>query len=205
MSDRISVIGLTGPTGAGKSEVARVLEQRGFPVIDADVLARRAVEPGTECLRKLTGAFGDILNPDGTLNRRELAKRAFATEKGSRLLNSITHPYIILLSENILMQWERDHKTAAVIDAPLLYESGMDSICDKTVVVIAPFETRLRRIMARDGLTGEQARHRMAAQQSDEYYTSRADLVLHSEGSLDDLREQAEKLALQIREWTNGL
>ena len=205
MIDKLYVVGLTGPTGSGKSEVARVFADNNISVIDADALARRVEEPGSECLKKLVDAFSnDILNQDGTLNRRELAKRAFSTTENTRLLNSITHPYIIELTKSILMQMEQMHEPAAVIDAPLLFESGMDSICDMTVTVIAPFEKRLKRIMQRDrGLDEEQARARMASQQSDDYYTLRASVVLRSDDGVDALREQAGKLALSIREWSH--
>ncbi len=203
--DKVYVVGLTGPTGAGKSEVSRRLAAAQIPVIDADVLARQVVEPGSECLRRLAEEFSeDILNDDGTLNRRQLARRAFATPEDTALLNSLTHPYIIEKTNRILMRMEQTHELAAVIDAPLLFESGMDRICDMTVAVVAPFESRLRRIIERDGLPETQARARMAAQQPEEYYSSRAAVVLSNSGDLDSLRREADDLAAKIREWANG-
>ena len=203
--DKVYVVGLTGPTGAGKSEVSRRLAAAQIPVIDADVLARQVVEPGSECLFRLAEEFSeDILNDDGTLNRRQLARRAFATPEDTALLNSLTHPYIIEKTNRILMRMEQTHELAAVIDAPLLFESGMDRICDMTVAVVAPFESRLRRIIERDGLPETQARARMAAQQPEEYYSSRAAVVLSNSGDLDSLRREADDLASKIREWANG-
>ena len=203
--DKVYVVGLTGPTGAGKSEVSRRLAAAQIPVIDADVLARQVVEPGSECLRRLAEEFSeDILNDDGTLNRRQLARRAFATPEDTALLNSLTHPYIIEKTNRILMRMEQTHELAAVIDAPLLFESGMDRICDMTVAVVAPFESRLRRIIERDGLPETQARARMAAQQPEEYYSSRAAVVLSNSGDLDSLRREADDLAAKIREWADG-
>ena len=205
MTDKVYVVGLTGPTGSGKSEVSRVLADQGLPIVDADQLARRGVEPGEECLARLAEAFSDdILQGDGSLNRRQLAQRAFATPEDTALLNSITHPYIIALTEHILMQMEQNHELAAVIDAPLLFESGMDRICDMTVAVTAPFEHRLRRIMTRDGLTEGAARARMAAQNPEEYYVARATISLSNDGDLDRLREQAALLARRLREWAHG-
>ena len=205
MTDKVYVVGLTGPTGSGKSEVSRRLAEAQLPVIDADVLARRVVEPGSECLRRLAEAFSeDILNDDGSLNRRQLAKRAFATPEDTALLNSLTHPYIIALTNQILMRMEQTHERAAVIDAPLLFESGMDRICDITVAVVAPFESRLRRILERDGLTEAQARARMAAQQPENYYSSRAAVVLSNNGDLASLCAKADNLAAKIREWADG-
>lgn len=174
-------------------------------MIDADVLARRVVEPGTECLKRLAETFSeDILNDDGSLNRRQLARRAFATPEDTALLNSLTHPYIIGLTNQILMRMEQTHELAAVIDAPLLFESGMDAVCDMTVAVISPAERRLARIMERDGLTEAQARSRMAAQQPETYYTSRAAVVLQNDGDLKLLQKRADALAARIREWANG-
>ncbi|HBT63052.1 MAG TPA: dephospho-CoA kinase [Ruminococcaceae bacterium] len=203
MIEKLFVVGLTGPTGSGKSEVSRVLENRDIHVIDADLLARKVVEPGTECLKKLVEAFSDkILNLDGTLNRKELARLAFSSLESSKLLNSITHPYIIAMTKTILMNMEQAREAMAVIDAPLLFESGMDTICDLTVAVVAPYEVRLQRILKRDkNLDEKQARARMSVQQPEQYYTQRAAIVLNSSGDLDQLRAQAEELARNIREW----
>ncbi len=205
MTDKVFLIGLTGPTGSGKSEVSRVLADRHIPVIDADELARRVVEPGSPCLQKLVREFSeDILNEDGSLNRRQLARRAFATPEDTKLLNSITHPYIIDLTKRILMQLEQIREPVAVLDAPLLFESGMDGICDVTVAVVAPRERRLKRIMERDQLTEKQAEARMAAQQEEDFYASRASQVIRNDGDLEELRRQANAFADQVREWLRG-
>ena len=171
-------------------------------MIDADVLARRVVEPGQPALEELVAEFSeDILHEDGTLNRRQLAKRAFATPEDTAKLNAITHPRIIDLSNKILMQFEQMRERIAVIDAPLLFESGMEAICDLTVAVVAPAAMRLERIRQRDELTEAQAKARMSAQQEEDYYTTRASITLRNEGDLAQLRRQAEELAVQIREW----
>lgn len=202
MTDKVYVVGLTGPTGSGKSEVARAWKDQHFPMIDADVLARRVVEPGQPALEELVAEFSeDILHEDGTLNRRQLAKRAFATPEDTAKLNAITHPRIIDLSNKILMQFEQMRERIAVIDAPLLFESGMEAICDLTVAVVAPAAMRLERIRQRDELTEAQAKARMSAQQEEDYYTTRASITLRNEGDLAQLRRQAEELAVQIREW----
>lgn len=205
MLDKVFLVGLTGPMGAGKSEVSRVLANRHIPVIDADELARRVVEPGSPCLAELVKEFSDdILNDDGTLNRRQLARRAFAAPEDTKLLNSITHPYIIDLTKRILMQLEQIREPAAVLDAPLLFESGMDSICDITVSVVAPAEQRLQRVIDRDGMTEKEAAARMNSQQDEAFYTQRAGRVLRNEGDLERLRQQAEQLADDIKEWSRG-
>ena len=205
MTDKVFLVGLTGPTGSGKSEVSRIFMENHIPVIDADELARRVVEPGSPCLDELVKAFSnDILHDDGSLNRRQLARRAFATSEDTQLLNDITHPYIIDLTKKILMRLEQMHELVAVIDAPLLFESGMDAICDVTVAVVAPHDQRLKRIMSRDGLTEKEASSRMAAQKEEAYYTSRAGRVLYNRGDLSSLHRQAAELAAEIEEWARG-
>ena len=109
-------------------------------------------------------------------------------------------PDILDLTHHILMQFEQMRERLAVIDAPLLFETELDAVCDLTVAVVAPADKRLKRIRLRDDLTEAQARARMAAQQEDSYYTSRAAITLHNDGDLDQLRQQATELAARIRE-----
>ena len=168
------VIGLTGPTGAGKSTVASVFRKLGCAVIDADALAREAVRT-PECLKALCREFGaDLVAPDGSLDRSLLAKRAFFSPERTERLNQITHP--VIKSETIrrIAEFRNSGARAIVLDAPLLFEGGADSLCDTTVAVTAPAETRLRRIMKRDGITEEAAKERMHAQRPNEFYEKRA-------------------------------
>ncbi len=174
------VLGLTGPTGAGKGVVGNHLTAQGALVIDTDRLAREVVEKGSETLAKLAAHFGDdILHEDGTLNRAALAQKAFASPAEKAVLESITHPAIIARTHQLLTQCDAP---LAVIDAPLLFESGMDAICDVTLAVLAPADVRLRRIIARDGITENAARHRMNAQPHDAFYHERADHILNNDG-----------------------
>ncbi len=196
----IKVVGLTGPTGAGKSTAAKAWQRMGIPVIDTDQLAREVVQPGHPCLDELAAAFGtDILNIDGTLNRANLAMRAFATPENSRRLNAITHPAIITLTHERLMETVNQGHAIAVVDAPLLFEAGMDSLCHHIVAVTAAADTRLARIMARDGIDEDAARHRMAAQQPDEFYTRDGVSVLYNDSTAESLAEQATTLMEQIK------
>ena len=163
--DKLFVLGLTGPTGAGKSAVAGMLAAAGLPVLDADKIAREVVEPGSPCLAALARAFSpDILRPDGTLDRKRLAALAFQDDASAKKLSAVTHPAIIARSLARLQEWEAAGCRAAVVDAPLLYESGMDAICGLVAAVIAPEDLRLKRILARDGITEQEARRRMAVQ-----------------------------------------
>ena len=178
------IIGLTGPTGAGKSTFSGMLRERGFYIADADEAARRIVQPGSPVLPKLCEAFGeDILLPDGSLDRRLLAKRAFASPENTLRLNALTHPQI----ERILFDDIDAHPDSrgAVIDAALLIESGIADKCDLVAAVIAPKAERLRRIMRRDGLTEEQAETRMRAQPDESFYADRADVTLRNYAAFD--------------------
>ncbi len=193
----IQVIGLTGPTGAGKSTVAAAWRELGVPVIDTDQLARQVVEPGSPCLAQLAETFSSaILQEDGMLNRAELARRAFATPKGAKRLGAITHPAIIALAKEQLEAAADSGYPAAVVDAPLLYEAGMDAICHQVVAVLSPSEVRLQRIMTRDNIDEEAARRRMAAQPEDAFYCRPGVTVLHNDKDENSLRQRAKELWL---------
>lgn len=188
----IRVIGLTGPTGAGKSTVADEWRSAGIPIIDADAAARRVTEKGSPCLEQLAAVFTSaILQPDGSLNRRELAQRAFRDAESTAALNRITHPAIIAEMRQQLENAADDGHALAVLDAPLLYEAGADTLCNAIVAVIAPAETRLQRIMQRDGIDESTARQRMAAQQSDEFYCREGAIVINNDGDEASLRAEA--------------
>ena len=191
MTSKTTVIGLTGPTGAGKTAAREVFEQFGCRFADCDILARRAVEPGMPALSMLAEVFGaDLIRPDGTLDRALLAQRAFPTPEGREQLNGIVHPAVIALLEEIIREAEEEEAPGVVIDAPLLFESGLDRRCCAVIAVTAPDEVRLARIMARDGLSEEAARMRMAAQHSCDYYAGRADYVIDNSGTAEELRKK---------------
>ena len=189
------VIGLTGPTGAGKSTVARVFEKNGYHIVDADKIARKAVEKGSPLLKRIAKAFGeDVINSDGCLNRKLLAKRAFETREKTEILNSITHPYIY---EKALLEIEEYSNKGCdkfILDAPVLFESGGEKYCKKTVAVISSLEKRIERIIKRDNLTHNEAMRRINAQHSGDYYTDRADLVLYNNGEQRELENEIIRL-----------
>lgn len=195
----MTVVGLTGPTGGGKGEVAAVWGRMGLPVIDTDRLAREVVMPGEACLTRLVEAFSPaILQPDGSLDRAALAQLAFASPERNRVLQSITHPAILARCRERLAGYRAEGRPAAVVDAPLLFESGFDRECDVTVAVLAPPEVRLRRILTRDSLTEEQARLRLRAQPPDRFYTDRATYCVQNDHDLSALQSLARDLAAVI-------
>ncbi len=177
----MTVYGLTGKTGAGKSTVAAFLKEKGFYIIDGDVIARHITDKGKPALKHLADYFGeDIICADGTLNRRLLASRAFASPENTDMLNSITHPLITEEFREEIEKAEKEGYTKAVIDAAALLESECRNLCSKIIVVYAPEEMRLKRILGRDGITEKEAKTRMKAQKSDEYYFSHADIIVKS-------------------------
>lgn len=181
---RVKIIGLTGQSGAGKSTAAQVFEQNGFAVINADSLVKRVYEQNEYCLDAVAAHFGsDIINSDGTLNRKLLAKRAFSSEENTRALGGIVHPFV-------LSEFLKELKGAsgyAVFDAPQLFESGIDVICDTVVSVVAEESTRLARIMNRDGITEDEARQRINAQFSEEFFRANSDYIIenNTDGGLE--------------------
>lgn len=172
------IIGVCGQTGAGKSTVCSYLKTLGAEIIDTDRIAREVVAPGSPVLRQLAEAFGtDILLPDGALDRKLLASRAFASPETAALLSGITHPAIC----KIALRRAREAVAAgknAVIDAPLLFTAGLHRDCDTTVKVTAPLEIRVSRITARDGISAAQAEQRIAAQEKEDALSEAADHIL---------------------------
>lgn len=194
MTEKRFIIGLTGQTGAGKSTVAKILEENGLFIINADSVAREVVEKGEPTLLKLANSFGDdILNSDGTLNRKLLASRAFSSRENTDLLNSITHPAITERIRLKISQAFENGEKAVVIDAPQLFESGENEMCDIIVTVAAPLEIRLHRIMNRDGVTEDEAALRINAQLSEEYYIKNSDIVIRNFPPYE-LKNETEKL-----------
>lgn len=194
------IVGLTGSTGAGKSEVARMMAERpSWIVIDADVLSRRVVEPGQPALKELTERFSsDILHSDGTLNRKRLAEKAFSSQEKTEALNAIVHPAVRSEIQRELTEAAEQGKAVAVIDAPLLLQAGLDAICDYTLAVVSTPQLRQSRILERDGLTVEEARRRMSAQPSDDYYETRVTAVLYNLGERDSLIRAAQTVCETI-------
>ena len=169
------IIGLTGPTGAGKSTAAAAAKSFGLQVIDCDKLARAATEKETDGLKALVAAFGEeILLPDGSLDRSALAAAAFASPQKTELLNKTILPHIVKL---VLAEAEGKN---VLLDAPTLFESGLNSVCTAVIAVSANVEIRKERIIKRDGLTPDAVDLRINAGKTDEYYKQKADYFLYN-------------------------
>lgn len=188
------LIALTGGIGSGKSTVAAEWVSLGATEIDADVLAREVVEPGTEGLDLVTREFGqDILNPNGTLNRSALAAKAFSSEEARKKLEAILHPLI----QKRAAEQVKNASGTVVYTIPLLAETQSPLRFDKVVTISCPEEVRVDRLIRR-GLTEEDARRRIAAQAKDEQREKRADIVIRSDCELSELIERARRVYREI-------
>ncbi len=192
-------IGLTGGIGSGKSTVAALLAEAGFPVVDADRVARDNMEPGSPVLERVAAEFGrDVVGPDGALDRAELARRAFASEEATARLNAITHPAIREESERRLAEYERAGAEAAVYDMPLLFELGLDATMDLNVAVHTDVEERVRRLVGKRGLDEADVRNRIARQIGDAERRARADVIVDNNGTEEDLKREVGGLVERI-------
>jgi dephospho-CoA kinase len=191
----LRVFGLTGGIGSGKSSVARRFAARRLPVIDADVLAREVVEPGTAGLAQVVAAFGDAaIRPDGHLDRAALAARVFGDAEARARLNGILHPLIRQAFAQKRSALEQAGEPLACYEAPLLVEVGLADSLRPLVVVSLSEELQLARVMQRDGSTYEQARARVSAQLPLSEKVALADYVIDNRGSELDTVEQADRV-----------
>jgi dephospho-CoA kinase len=196
-------VGLTGGIGAGKSEVARLLVSYGAVLVDSDRIAREVVAPGTEGLAKVVAEFGPhVLAPDGTLDRPKLGAIVFADEERRRALNAIVHPLVGARSAEL--QRAAGPDDIVVHDVPLLTENGLAPYYDLVVVVDADQVSQLDRLVRLRGMTEEEARSRMAAQARREERLAIADFVIHNDGSVAELQEQAAAVWEQLRARQGG-
>ena len=185
-------IGLTGGIGSGKSTVSRLLAGHGAVIVDADVIAREVVEPGTPGLAAVVEAFGPgMLSAEGSLDRPALAAVVFGDPAARRRLDAIVHPLVRARAAEVAAAAPPD--AVVVHDVPLLVETGQAATYDLVVVVQADLDTRVARLVQR-GLTGEDARARMAAQATDEQRRAVADVVLDNSGTPEELARQVDRL-----------
>jgi len=190
------IIGLTGQTGAGKSTVSQILSEKGLFVIDCDKVSRNVTKKGSPLLKKLADAFGcDIILQNGELDRASLAKKAFSSSEKTELLNSITHPAIINEIKKLIDGSEQEN---IVLDAPTLFESGADKLCDKIICVLADVEVRKKRIAKRDNLNTEQISARISAQKQDSFYSDKSDVVIFNNLDFETLKQNTFNALKQI-------
>ncbi|QBK26498.1 dephospho-CoA kinase [Ureibacillus thermophilus] len=193
------IIGLTGSIASGKSTVSNMLKAYGFPIVDADLVARQVVEPGSETLQKIAEVFGkEILTENGELDRKKLGAIIFNNEEKRQLLNSIIHPAI---RKEMLRQ--RDEHLAngektVIMDIPLLFESKLQHFVDKILVVSVSEDVQLQRLMERNQLSEEEAKARIQSQLPLSVKEQGADAVINNNGTIDETRKQLEQI---LNEW----
>ena len=194
-------VGLTGSIGVGKSFVSSVLAELGCWVLDADATAREVVKPNSPALQTLVAKFGpEIIRSEGTLDRPALAALVFADPAKRADLNSILHPYIIAEQDQQLREWEAaDPNAIAVIDAALMIESGGYKRFDKLIVVHCDSDAQLQRVMARDKLSSEEAKRRIAAQMSQDEKKTFADYLIDTTDGFEAARKQTKEVYSKLR------
>ena len=188
------IIGITGRSGAGKGAACEIFQKLGIPAIDTDAVYHEILSAKGDCTDELAAAFGnEILDQNGLVERKKLAARVFGQENTPTLLhslNSITHKYIMAKTRDIVQVHRQNAVRAVLIDAPQLFEAGVEKECDLTLGVIAPTVLCIERIMARDNISRENAEKRLAAQHDNDYFRRHCTAVIENMGSKADLEAQ---------------
>lgn len=189
------VIGITGNSGSGKTTATKILKRLfDAEVIDADKVVRELSVPGTKYLDAIKEKFGEsVFLEDGTLNRKALAEKIYNSKEDLEVLNGLTFKYVV---EEIKFRIEESKSEIIVLDAPLLFESGLNENCTAVIGLTAPFELKVERIVKRDGISEETAYFRINIQAKDEFYLNKADVVIENDNQ-DELEDKL-KEALRI-------
>lgn len=178
-------VGLTGPTGAGKSYVCEIFRQKGFKIIDCDKIAHELTAKNAPILAELASEFGEDIVKNGELDRKLLASRAFDTKEHTKKLNSILHPAIA-------EKCKEEAQGLTVLDASQLFEANMQNDCYKVIGVLADEDVRIKRIIARDNITEQQAKLRMSAQFDNDYFIDNCDYIIYNNG--EDIAAQTDNI-----------
>lgn len=192
------IIGLTGSIASGKSTVSKMLEEKGYPIIDADMVARQVVEPGSETLKKIGDLFGEeVIKPDGTMDREKVGALIFSDPARRKQLNDIIHPAIrgemLRQRSDYLAQGYR----TIIMDIPLLFESKLQHFVDKILVVSVTEENQLARLMERNGLNDKDAKARISSQLPMSVKEEGADAVIYNNGTVGETARQLERIMEQ--------
>jgi dephospho-CoA kinase len=193
-------VGLTGGIACGKTVVRRRLEERGIPTLDADAVVHRLLQSGTDVTREIAEIFGDaVIAPDGSVDRKALAAIVFNDEETLRKLNAVVHPAVWREIERFFEEREKASDPVAVVDAALMIETGSFRRYDRVVVVHCLPELQLERLMARDGLSREDALRRIRSQMPIEEKRPFADFLVDTSGSIEETLKQADDLASHLQ------
>ena len=194
------VIGLTGGIGSGKSTVSQYLAELGGVIIDADKIGHEAYRPNTETWLKLVKMFGNrILAADSTIDRKKLGAIVFGDPEELARLNAIIHPQITRVIKKEIENCRRQGISVIVLDAPVLFEADAKSLVNEVWVVVSNEENVIKRAMSRTGLPEEQIRARIRSQMSNEERIKRAQVVIHNDGTVEELREKVKTLWERVK------
>lgn len=196
------IIGLTGSIASGKSTVSKMLKELGYPIVDADLVARQVVEPGSDTLKKIEAEFGsEVILPDGSMDRKKVGDLIFHDPASRKRLNDIIHPAIraeMMRQRTAFL--EAGYETV-IMDIPLLFESKLLNFADKILVVSVTEANQLARLMARNGLTEPEARARIASQLPLSVKEAGADAVIYNNGTLEETKWQLNRI---LERWNAG-
>lgn len=193
------ILGLTGPSGAGKTAFSRILTKKGFPCINADELYHSMLKPPSAVLDAIRASFGDsFFNELGELDRKALGKCVFSSKESLEKLNATVLPLVAQKMQAIAQGYEANGATLLIIDAPTLFEAGYDKSCDVTVSILASTDTRIKRIAERDKISHADALLRINAQKDDSFYRERSDRIIMNDLGEDDLNISADILLTEL-------
>ena len=199
------LVAVTGRSGSGKSTVSAFYRAKGYPVLDADAAAREIVEAGSPVLKELCASFGqDILQEDGTLDRKKLAEKAFCSVQQTKRLSDITHPAIAALLLERAAAYAKQGANLCFVDGAVILGSPLEPYCKHWVVVTAPHEQAVQRIMQRDGISAQRAEERLNVQTPEEALLARADYVIQNDGGQEALQQRAQAVLASLLETLQG-
>ncbi len=191
----MKIIGITGPSGSGKSLISDHLKKFNITVIDADEVYHSLLIPPSDCLRAIRESFGDaVFNDDGTLSRPSLASVVFNDKEKLELLNRTVLIFVLDRIRELIRALSDKGVTLVAVDAPTLIESGFNKECDIVVSVLCPPKTRIERIIKRDKISFEAAKERTDAQKPDSFYVNASDIIIENIGDMDDLSDELLKI-----------
>ena len=195
----MKIIGITGPTGAGKSILRDWFEMNNIPCIDADDVYHKMLIPPSECLDALRQEFGDgIFAPDGTLDRAKLGAIVFSSPEKLELLNRTVLDKVLCRIRSLISEHKKNGYDSVAVDAPTLIESGFNTECSIVISILAPKQVRKQRIMERDSLSLDKAELRVNAQKDDEFYRDHSDVVIVNDKGRDHLEKEISSALAKI-------
>lgn len=196
----MKIVGLTGGISSGKSTVSSYLKQLKIPVIDADEVARKVVEPNSQGAKEIRKAFGsDVFEEDGSLNRQKLGELVFSNVENRQKLDELLQPLIKIMILDEIEAYRQKGENMIVLDLPLLFEKQYEKLCEEIIVVYIPRELQLERLMRRNQYTKQEALSRIDSQLSIEEKRKRATVLFDNQGTIQQLYQQVEQWLVETK------